>query len=192
MSADNIKQVLIRVDKDVKHRWEQEVVDNPEVPHNSMAAAIRSAMERTYFRDTDDTDKTANVDVDLGPIDDKLDTVVNRIEEIDERVQRVESATITDRDPMKLANSIHLHLKRYPSADKMPSLVKAARETDDNERTFALGTPEAIAEFYDTDEATVQDALDLLEDDRRNVESVEDSGRTRYYVKITRGPDAAE
>jgi ribosomal protein S25 len=59
--------------------------------------------------------------------------------------------------------------------------VEAARSTHKRERAFGLGTPDAIADFYNTDTSTVEEALEILAE-QDHVDSIEDNGRERYYI----------
>lgn len=176
MGSDRYKQIPIRVTEETKQRWETEIVENPNVPHNTMAGAIRAAMEATYFTDQQDNPE---VEVDLGPLESKLEETLSRMERLQEQMEQVERRS-ADIRPIEIAPHLRNLIQKVRSPDELPSLTRAAGTADDAERVASMGTASGYADYFEIDKEIIESALEMLEADEE-IHHTEEHGQKRYY-----------
>lgn len=179
MSQDT-ERILFEVSSERKQRWKEEIVNNPDNPHNTMSGAIRYAMQNTFFNGESDGGDSHNVNVNLDPLDTKLDTLLDRIDTIDDTLDwlRLQHQDL-DEDPMDVADWLIEMIPEQEPSDFEP-ITRAAGISDDAKRANAMSTPESYAEAYDHPVYVIAEALDHLEQDSR-VGYFEDNGQRRYY-----------
>ncbi|WP_372479287.1 hypothetical protein ACAH01_11630 [Halomicrobium sp. HM KBTZ05] len=176
------KQILIRVSPSKKEEWEEATIENDDNPYTSLAGAIRAAMQSTFFSEKDDEGEEGRVqaEVDMEPLSEKMDMVLNRIDSLERRVD--EQSTKVSYDVATTAKTLNDYLYVIESESELPPISEASGADDYMQRAKQLGTASAWAEAIDdADEVEVRQALKFLSKEKEHVHSTETNGFTRYY-----------
>lgn len=189
--AEKTETIKIRVSPETRDRW-QAWADDPETKETTVAGTIRAAMKDLLQNNNKDgaEDVAALVeqieqieaDVDLEPVENKLDRVLDQLDALDTRLDDISASHSVSRDGViQLAEQVYLLLGYVEDPDEdLPRLASAVGIDNPIERAALTGTPKHIAEYLGLEEEAVRDALEILEEDER-VDYIDDSGYRRYY-----------
>lgn len=183
-SNNKTKMIPIRISPETHDRW-QAWVDDPDTPHSSIAGTIRAAMNN-FITDEDDTDddiaarERVDADVDLTPIEARLETLADRLDDIEDHLVEMQTGGIESMDFAALVGRLFRQIPELSDPDEFPSIIKANEHKNPYDRAVAMSTADAYAEAYEVPIAQVERALTHLTDEY-GLESVDESGVTRYY-----------
>lgn len=196
--AEKTETIKIRVTEETQKKWKA-WADDPETPETSVAGTIRAAMNAMLTEESTDSDKQQNVadiakqmesvDVNLDPLEEKLDEVLRQMDTLDERMDDISAShPVSDEGLLRLADRIYPSLAYVEDPEEDFLHLSAAVGIDDSlERAMLTGTPKHLADYYGMEEQAVREALQILEEDHR-VDYIEDSGYRRYY-RLSEDPD---
>lgn len=171
--------VLIRLSPSTKADWEDALANSR---FDSLSGAVRGVMN-DYF-DSPQPAREETSDVDLEPVHQKLDHVTDQLDDLRTQINDVQTTAKerSETDVLRLANVVSQHIPYVEDPEDLPPL-RTASTIQDNEaqRAMMMGTADALADAVGASESTVRRALSILEDDREDLNTIEESGFTRYY-----------
>lgn len=176
--TDRSKKIMIRVTPETKADWQAKIEESQ---YSSLAGGIRAAMHSKFIADNDGRAAPAgDADVDLTPLQNQLDTVLERLDRLDERVEEI-GPTPEEYDVPEMANIMEGSMMRTTDPDELPSLMESTKASDAQEEAAVIGTISAWADYFDTPEEDVEEALDMVAEEV-DVGRVRESGVTRYFI----------
>lgn len=176
--TDRSKRITIRVTPETKADWENAIEESQ---YASLAGGIRAAMHSKFLAENDGRSEPVDkMSVDLVPIQNQLDTVLERIDKLDERVEEI-GPTPEEYKVPEMANIMEGAMMRTTDPDELPSLMESTKASDPQEEAAVIGTISAWADYFDTPEEDVEEALDMVTEEV-DVGRVRESGVTRYFI----------
>lgn len=182
-------RISVVVAKTKKEEWESYVDESPE--YGTLSGLIRRSVEKEISDGHEAEAPTGGVEM-QAKLSDKLDEVINSLNSLNARVDRIESESRKDPVIQKLTNEVYDYLPdvepgtREWEEEREDLQTQAQHESADEEIQAKAhgwnGTIEGLAEALDEPPIQVEQALEkLMEETHGLVQKTEYGGSIRYY-----------
>jgi len=180
--------VPVRVHPDTRDEWHDFVDAHPE--WDSVSQLIRGSVERERDGLYNPIGAGGSVDVDLDPVLERLESIDNKVDGLDQRVRKVEHRA-SDDPISNMAMDIREHI---PTVDNITAIqdIPETPHKPLEERISTYGRVDDIVDYYsdeDTTELQVRQAMDRLRNDLpATIQTIdyfdEDDGETMRLCEV--------